>query len=252
MRIHLIIALVAMCCLSAGSVADQDSAEDSAKTKEKPTTRPPETETHTERNIEGYTVVIDNALLEGEHKETGDVALRLLANKLYELALVLPSDRIEKLKKVRIRIDHKHPLRNMQYHPGRDWLVKHGYDPVLHKVVHIPSVRHFLAVHKSNSQPWVVLHELAHAYHDQYLSFDNEEIIAAFEAAKESKKYESVLLYSGRKVRHYALTNHKEFFAEMTEAYVGTNDFYPFVRAELKEYDEATHELMKKIWRDKE
>ncbi len=33
---------------------------------------------------------------------------------------------------------------------------------------------------------------------------------------------------------HYALTDEKEFFAEMTEAYFGANDFYPFVVGELK------------------
>ena len=31
-------------------------------------------------------------------------------------------------------------------------------------------------------------------------------------------------------MRHYALTNHKEFFAEMSEAYFGMNDFFPFNR----------------------
>ena len=30
------------------------------------------------------------------------------------------------------------------------------------------------------------------------------------------------------------LTDHKEFFAEMSEAYFGMNDFFPFNRAELK------------------
>ncbi|MGO9112581.1 MAG: hypothetical protein ACLP9L_25400 [Thermoguttaceae bacterium] len=33
----------------------------------------------------------------------------------------------------------------------------------------------------------------------------------------------------GQHVRHYALTDHKEFFAEMSEAYFGMNDFFPFV-----------------------
>ena len=50
------------------------------------------------------------------------------------------------------------------------------------------------------------------------------------------------------KVRHYALTNHKEYFAEGTEAYFYRNDFYPFVRAELKEHDPELHELLVEIW----
>ena len=35
----------------------------------------------------------------------------------------------------------------------------------------------------------------------------------------------------------YALTSATEYFAESTEAFFGTNDFYPFVRPELKEHD---------------
>ena len=49
-------------------------------------------------------------------------------------------------------------------------------------------------------------------------------------------------------MRHYALTNHKEFFAEMTEAYFGVNDFFPFVRAELRRHDEATFLMLQEIW----
>ena len=60
--------------------------------------------------------------------------------------------------------------------------------------------------------------------------------------------YETVLLFNGKKVRHYGLRDHKEYFAEGTEAYFYHNDFYPFVRAELKEHDPALHELLVEIW----
>jgi dipeptidyl-peptidase-4 len=57
-----------------------------------------------------------------------------------------------------------------------------------------------------------------------------------------------VLLYTGETVKHYGLNNHKEYFAEGTEAYLYRNDFYPFVRAELKEYDPQLHQLLEKVW----
>ena len=57
-----------------------------------------------------------------------------------------------------------------------------------------------------------------------------------------------VLLYDGRHVRHYALTDHKEFFAEMTEAYFGENDFFPFNRAELMESEPEIYKLLTDIW----
>jgi dipeptidyl-peptidase-4 len=49
-------------------------------------------------------------------------------------------------------------------------------------------------------------------------------------------------------VKHYAATNHKEYFAEGTEAYFYHNDFYPFVRAELKQHDPTLHDALEKIW----
>ena len=94
----------------------------------------------------------------------------------------------------------------------------------------------------------IILHELAHSYHDQILSFDRPDIIQAYEKAKSAGTYEEVLLYTGRRVRHYAMTDHKEYFAEATEAYFYRNDFYPFVAAELKKHDPALYELMARTW----
>ena len=93
-----------------------------------------------------------------------------------------------------------------------------------------------------------VLHELAHAYHDQVLGFDDRRIQEAYESFKQSGHGESVLLFDGTHTRHYALTDQKEFFAEFTEAYFGLNDFYPFNRAELKTAEPAIYDLMVSIW----
>ena len=60
--------------------------------------------------------------------------------------------------------------------------------------------------------------------------------------------YKEVLAHTGQKVRHYAATNHLEYFAEGTEAYFYRNDFYPFVRAQLQEYDPVLHDLLVEIW----
>ena len=136
----------------------------------------------------------------------------------------------------------------MQYHPSRGWLEENGHDPRLTKHVHVPRAKQLLSRSQWAKHPYVILHELAHAYHDQVMGFDQPEVITAFQAAQSAGLYEDVLLFTGRRVKHYALTNHKEYFAESTEAYFGVNDFFPFVRAELKEYDPRTHQLMEDIW----
>ena len=203
---------------------------------------------HVVRDVEGWKVRVDVALLSGPHKEVGDVALRLLSNKLYELKLRLPADKIDKLMRVPIWLDYQHPLKSMQYHPGADWLRGHGYDPDMVQGVHIPRAQGLIDEVRKNRQPSVVLHELAHAYHDRELGFDDESIRQAFDQAVASGRYESVLLIDGHNTKHYALTNHKEFFAEMTESFFATNDFYPFVRAELEQHDPRTYALLSEVW----
>ena len=94
----------------------------------------------------------------------------------------------------------------------------------------------------------MLLHELAHAYHDRVLGFDHAGILAAYKAAVDGKKYESVLHIGGKLKRHYALTNEKEYFAEASEAWFGTNDFYPFVRAELREVDPKAAAVLEEVW----
>jgi hypothetical protein len=41
-----------------------------------------------------------------------------------------------------------------------------------------------------------------------------------------------------------------EYFAESSEAFFGKNDFYPFVRSELKQHDPEMFELLKTLWHD--
>ena len=201
------------------------------------------------RDVEGWTVHVELALLEGGHKEEGAKALTMLANHLQRIKILVPAEPLKKMQALEIWIEHDHPkLKSMQYHPSRDWLVNNGHDPRLAKKVHITQARELLSRGQMLKHPAVVLHELAHAYHDQVLSFDHPEIIEVFNKAKAAGSYEKVLLYTGEKVKHYALTDHKEYFAEGTEAYFYRNDFYPFVRAELKEHDPAFHDLLVKIW----
>ena len=202
-----------------------------------------------EKQLEGWTIKVDPRLLSGEGKEVGTNALEALANHLQRIKYVVPKDRLAQLRKLPIWIELDNPkLGGMQYHPDRGWLLAHGHDPRLVKHVHLPRAKSLYARGTWNKHPCVVLHELAHSFHDQFLGFDHPEIIAAYKDAKEKRIYDDVLLYTGRKVRHYGLTNHKEYFAETTEAYFGANDFYPFVRAELKVHDPKMFSTMEKLW----
>jgi len=201
------------------------------------------------RNIEGWTVRVDDRLLAPTNEVLGARALKLLEAKLADITYVVPENKLRRLRAVPIVVDLTHGrLRAMQYHPSPDWLAGHGYDTNLAKCVHICEAADFARVRQINEQPWVVLHELAHAYHDQVLGFDEPRIREAYQHYQASGHGEKVLRYDGARVRHYALTDHKEFFAEMTEVYFGLNDFFPFNRAELRTAEPDVFELMRTIW----
>jgi hypothetical protein len=207
---------------------------------------------HTEKKLEGWTIRVDDRLLKGTNEALGTKALRFLEAKLADIKAVVPEDKVKKLQAVTIVLDLScADLGPMQYHPDAGWLKGHGYSPDLVKCVHIPRAADLPTRRNINEQPWVILHELAHAYHDQVLGFDEPRIRKAYQNYKKSGHGDKTLLYNGKRVRHYALTNHKEFFAEMTEAYFGTNDFFPFNRAELKEAEPEIYALLAAIWESK-
>lgn len=211
-------------------------------------TKPPydPTSNYEVRQIEGWKVYVNKRLLRAE----GDVAsetLKLLETKLYEINRVVPRPALDRLHEVAIWLE----LEDKQfecgcYHPSRKWLVEHGVNPDKARSVEIANAANFLRF--SLDQPSLVLHELAHAYHHRVLGYDNAEILAAYRRAVESKSYESVLRYNGRRERAYAIKNAQEYFAELSEAFFGTNDYYPFVRAEIKEHDPHMYGLLKKLW----
>jgi len=206
---------------------------------------------HQPREIEGWQVDVDQRLLEGPQAELGDRALKLLRNRLEEIVMVVPPDKVAWLRKVPIQLDASHGgLRSMQYHPSAGWLKANGYDESLWRKVHIPDAADFASRKHHHTQPWCVLHELAHAYHDQVLGFENPEVMAAWKAFVASGKYEKTRFIDGTLRKHYALTDQKEFFAEMTEAYFGTNDFYPYNCDDLRQAEPGIFALMKKSWGD--
>jgi hypothetical protein len=215
--------------------------------EEKP--EPPKPVSHTEREIEGWKVRVDDRLLNGDGKALGERTLKLLECRLYEITLVLPADKVQRLREVPIQLDLTHgKLHPAQYHPSAGWLRSNGYDEKLARCVHIPDAAAYVSDEHQRIQPWSVLHELAHAFHDQVLGFENAEIQAVWEKFRDSGKYGRVLHTSGKQREHYALTNAKEFFAEMTEAYFGVNDFFPFNRAELQREEPEVYALIGKMW----
>jgi len=196
--------------------------------------------------VAGWTVRVNHALLTTQN-ELGSNALALLAVHLCGITNTVPPRACEALKRVPIWLgtnDGHAPC--AEYHPSKDWLAKNGYNPDKAKCVEIGNAKKF--IEWSPKQPMMILHELAHAYHDQVLGFEDKSIHAAYAQARSGGRYESVRRNNGKTERAYALTDEHEYFAEASEAFFGTNDFYPFVRAELKAHDPELDRILEEVW----
>lgn len=207
---------------------------------------------YAEQQIEGWRVLVHRDLLTENRADLRERTLKLLANHLYRITTIVPEAAVVQLRKIPIWVEVAHPKHPcMCYHPDPGWLRDNGMNPAKAGGVELANCENFLAW--TRDQPWMVLHEMAHGYHHQFLEqgFDNPDVLTVFQSAKQARLYDSILRINGRKEKAYAMNNQQEYFAEQTEAYFGTNDFFPFVKAELREYDPQMHELLGKIWKVK-
>lgn len=206
---------------------------------------------HQTRRLEGWTVFVSDALLAQEPAKTRR-ALELLRAQLRVITNVVPAAPLAKLRAVPLWFSPEYPgvRPTAEYHPAAQWLRDHGRNPAMAKAIEFTNVRIF--EQEARRMPMLVLHELAHAFHDQVLGFDRADIREAYRRAKEQKSYDAVKRVfadgSSKVERAYALSDPKEYFAECTEAFFGRNDFFPFTRAELERHDPDMFRLLQTIW----
>jgi hypothetical protein len=134
-----------------------------------------------------------------------------------------------------------------EFHRSRAWLVANGYNPAKENGIEIDDTRAFLRS-TSFDQPLALLHELAHAYEWLALGGAAPGGEDAYQHAAASGRYEAVSRLNGPKVRAYAMTNAREYFAESTEAYFGVNDYWPFTREALREQDPEGYAVQERVW----
>lgn len=135
--------------------------------------------------------------------------------------------------------------------------------------IEIRNMSNFLA-QTNLRQPAVLMNYMARLYLDQYASESFKNTLATTYATALGKrdgnfennnekvlnKYDLVyVLTDGNKVKIArarvvapAKANKETYFAELTEAYWGGNDHYPFDYFELQRYDEGGFALMQNIW----
>ncbi len=203
------------------------------------------------RSIQGFEVYVLEDALNNHPQETNE-AIDLLTSKLTEIVdFGLKAEILEELRLVKIFMDWNTTNGSAVYHPNLQWLIDNGYIVEKWKSIEISNITNFINWTELN-QPFMVMHEMAHAYHDRVLGFSYAPITQAYSNAMQNGLYDWVLYHAGNGVYYYreayATTNEKEYFAELTEAYLGENDFYPFIREELEMHDPIAYDLLVNIW----
>lgn len=209
-------------------------------------------EGYTTHEIHGFSVLMHNEAV-SNHPEKMQSALNELTKQLSNISNVdLSSNSLEILRGVKIFVDWATTTGAAQYHPNEQWLLDNGYIPEKAASVEISNAVNFVNWSNQN-QPWMLLHELTHAYHHQFLTYSYPKLIEAYENARDAGIYDLVDYNPGNgnnhfKQRAYALDNETEYFSELTEAYFGENDYYPFNREQLKLHDPAGYAVLIEIW----
>ncbi len=200
------------------------------------------------RPILGFDVRFVRSLDSGDDRgELGARVAVAMERDLGDLLEQLPSQRHAFLRSVPIFVGVADPVAPCAcYHPSAQWLARNGFDPRKAGSVEIASAATFLDWR--GGQPSMLMHELAHAFHDQVLGKGHPGVIDALAAVRERGVHDSTLRNNARVDRHYALSNADEYFAETTESLFGVNDFYPFVRAELLHVDREGAALVAELW----
>lgn len=199
------------------------------------------------RVVDGWTLRINQ-----RHAEEPQLLEDVLAEATRQfkgIESAVPAAAVEKLKKIEIWVEVNNPMFPcMCYHANERWLRAHGVNPEKTGHVELANGRNFLSWTKQ--QPWMILHELAHGYHDRFIEagYENTAISKGLRRSKDAGLYGEVDHIGGKKREHYAATNPMEYFAESSESYFGKNDFYPFDGKDLEAYDVETLRLIESLW----
>ncbi len=203
-----------------------------------------------QKDIEGWTVHLSKEGTVGKHKPFTDRAIEHLSHQLFQIKVSLPAHAVADLQQVPIWLGTTDKSGGLAFHPSAKWLQDRGHatPPGVRSLIGINNPQNYLL--SAVRQPWLAYHELVHGYDFFKLGNKRGYGIDAeiYKKAMATGKYEKALHWNGRYRKPYHATNRMEFFAESSEAFFGTNDIYPFVRAQQRAHDPATHEALAKVW----
>jgi hypothetical protein len=246
------LALLLVGAAGLGSAAGQDKSAKAAGGKTAAKVKAEQVPGYKIHVIEGFTVLLGEETV----KHLDDAAykrkpLEVIELELKTLVSLFPARAINVLRNALIFVEWDEKQTTANGRPGRAVAVYYGghqlqmlaqgKTPLKAKNVTILSMKALTEEHQPERDQGrcVLLHEIAHAVHDQLIGFQSPAIKSAYKQAMERKLYDPKM---------YASTNEAEFFAELTCSYFDQLAYYPKKRDDLKKHDPATYKLMESVW----
>lgn len=128
--------------------------------------------------------------------------------------------------------------RGVCLHWDERWLSDHCNNTIKAGHIEVYCARDY--IEWRSCQPMMLLHEHSHGLERTKGQETSQLIQAVYQRVVcQQGKYQCVdyLKHGGQQMKAYAATDYREYFAETSEAFFGINDYYPFNRQELEQYD---------------
>ncbi len=191
---------------------------------------------YVETEVLGWKLAVDTQLIDRDTSLL-KTALALIGKELNEINYNIPASALKVIREAKIYV--------VKFeggsHSGRYWPKANtgSRSPTIKRRsgnLEVIAGRYIDAIRIRRKS--LLLHELAHAYHDRLASAEHKLIYQTYDRAM------SEGLYRGR----YARTNSHEYFAELTTMYFGKNTYFPVDRFDLRGYDPKGYRMIENLW----
>jgi hypothetical protein len=199
------------------------------------------------QTLHGFQIRVSRELLSTSPRQAEEV-LRLVDQQLADVRTRVPSAVWAHLQSVPITIASMRMTAPAAY----DWREEDSpFEGLLgpERGIMIGNLYEYVRVSRDQEQPMALLHELGHAYHHRFLGGDDyQPIRKAYDLAMRQGLYDRVKRRNAPDQPAYAKSDAREYFCELTEAYFGRNDFFPFTREELERHDPLGYATVEAAW----
>jgi len=241
-------------CIQTAAVGQPQNPADPPKKDTKPAAKKDKVEPvpgYKTQKIEGFTFLVSEEALAQDVTNFEKKPLEALQMECAALTKVLTPKTVELLRGMviwaewdeQVKLGNGRKGNSLAVYVGGDaaQMARQGKHPLRAKTITIHSLKALTQGRqpKNDRGDCVLLHEFAHAVHDQMIGNNNLAIKNAYQQAMERKLYDK---------DQYVGTNDHEFFAELSCAYLDQLRYFPYNRADLKKHDPASYKVIEAAW----